>query len=79
MLGLRQRTGLFDPHAIARPGFALFIVRVEFLVRRHDLLELRMRKTPFDATMMVLAILLEGPLRCAPFPRASVVVVVVQA
>src|SRR6266568_4318590 len=47
-LGLGQRAGLLDAHAVADFGFVLFIVGVKLLIAGHDFLELRMRKPPLD-------------------------------
>src|ERR1041385_8256126 len=47
--GLGERTCFLDAHAVTRPGLALFVVGVEFLVLRDDLLELRMGKAALDA------------------------------
>src|SRR2546422_113566 len=37
--GFRQRPAFLDANAVARLGFALFVVSVELVERRHDLLE----------------------------------------
>src|SRR5688572_1442951 len=47
--GLREWPRFGDQNNVAHFGFVFFVVRVEFLERRHDLLESRMLKAAFHA------------------------------
>src|SRR5213594_1597821 len=47
--GFRQRPAFLDANAVAGLGFALLVVRIELVERRHDLLEPRVREAAFDA------------------------------